>query len=171
MPRSTDFHTLATHAGRHAHPPGLRHAMATARRGVPSSITVKFLAKDSLRAPQSTAWWRRQLPDAGPTWDGCEFVFDAGCRNYDWLVVDLDTDTARYSGQGWINAFLSPTGEPYRFMVWAEDGDRQAPPAADTFRIRIWYEDGRDIVLYDNGPDQEIGGGQITVHRKGSPAN
>jgi len=54
---------------------------------VPSPITVKFLAKDSLRDPASQAWWRRQLPGTGQTWGDCTFVFDAACRDYDWLVV------------------------------------------------------------------------------------
>lgn len=38
---------------------------------------------------------------------------------------------------------------------------------ADTFRIKIWYEEGDlEIVVYDNGMDQEIGGGSIVVHTK-----
>jgi hypothetical protein len=46
---------------------------------------VKFLC-DGI---QTTAWrsWRRQLPDASPVVGGCEFVFDADSRDYDWLVV------------------------------------------------------------------------------------
>ena len=92
-------------------------------------------------------------------------------NSYDWLVIDPDTHAARLSGHGQINGFLSPTGEPYRFMVWAEDGDAQMPRADDTFRIRIWYEDSGDVVLYDNGPDQKLGGGQISVHRRKGPAN
>ena len=54
---------------------------------MPSPITVKFLAKDSLRDPGGQAWWRRQLPGAGDRWGNCRFVFDAACRDYDWLVV------------------------------------------------------------------------------------
>lgn len=105
-----------------------------------------------------------------------QFTFKAGELNfhangYDWLVIDPETNVARYSGYGRINGFTSPTGEPYRVMVWAQDGDAQAPPAADTFRIRVWYEDGGDVVLYDNGPDQAIGGGQISVHGRRGPAN
>jgi hypothetical protein len=43
-------------------------------------------------------------------------------------------------------------------MLWAGDDD------PDTFRIRIWYEDGGEIDVYDNGFDQEIGGGNINIH-------
>jgi hypothetical protein len=50
-------------------------------------------------------------------------------------------------------------------MLWATDGDNKNPPDDDTFRIRIWYEDGgSEIVVYDNGFDQAIGGGNIKVH-------
>jgi hypothetical protein len=44
-------------------------------------------------------------------------------------------------------------------MLWAGDGE------PDTFRIKIWYEDGDEIVVYDNGFDQAIGGGSIKVHK------
>ena len=47
----------------------------------------------------------------------------------------------------------------YKFMLWAVGGN------PDTFRIKIWYEeDGMENVVYDNGMDQEIGGGNIVVH-------
>ena len=50
----------------------------------------------------------------------------------------------------------------YRFMLWAGDD------APDTFRIRIWTEDqaGVETDVYDNGFDQEIGGGSIVIHTK-----
>jgi len=90
-----------------------------------------------------------------------EFVFEAGDLNfhsssYQGLVV-TGSDYARFKGLGTIN------GEgDYRFMVWAGDGD------TDTFRIRIWEEDerGTETDLYDNGFDQEIGGGSIVIHTK-----
>jgi hypothetical protein len=37
--------------------------------------------------------------------------------------------------------------------------------APDTFRIKIWYEDSDEVVVYDNGTEQEIGQGNIKVHR------
>jgi len=50
-------------------------------------------------------------------------------------------------------------------MLWGGGG--KASSGEDTFRIRIWYEDGGDeIVAYDNGMDQAIGGGNIVVHKK-----
>ena len=45
-------------------------------------------------------------------------------------------------------------------MLWATDG------TPDKFRIKIWYEEnGSEVVVYDNGMDQEIGGGSIVVHK------
>jgi hypothetical protein len=45
-------------------------------------------------------------------------------------------------------------------MIWA--GDKYP----DTFRIRIWEEDefGNETDVYDNGFDQDIGGGSIVIH-------
>ena len=87
-----------------------------------------------------------------------EFQFKAGDLNfhstsYDWLVV-TGSDFAKFKGSGTING----QGD-YKFQIWAGDND------PDTFRIKIWYEDGGgEVVVYDNGPDQEIGGGSIVVH-------
>ena len=45
-------------------------------------------------------------------------------------------------------------------MIWAIDGD------PDTFRIKIWYEDGSsEVIVYDNGFNQPIGGGSILIHK------
>jgi hypothetical protein len=88
-----------------------------------------------------------------------EFQFKAGdlnfhSTNYDWLVV-TGSDYARFKGTGTING----EGE-YKFMVWA--GDREP----DTFRIKIWEEvEGVETVVYDNGMDQGIGGGNVVVHK------
>ena len=88
-----------------------------------------------------------------------EFQFRAGDLNfhsssYDWLVV-TGSDYARYKGTGTING----EGE-YKFMIWAGDDED------DTFRIKIWEEDesGNETVIYDNGFDQVIGGGNIVIH-------
>ena len=83
---------------------------------------------------------------------------------YDWLVVNRSGSNAQFKGSGTINGASAPTGEDYRFMIWAADGS--ASDTADTFRIRIWYEDGDlELVVYDNGGVQPIGGGNITVHK------
>jgi PKD repeat protein len=91
-----------------------------------------------------------------------EFQFKAGDLNfhsdtYEWLVVNQAGTNAQFKGSGTIN------GEgDYKFMLWAGDDD------PDTFRIKIWEEDdlGNETVVYDNGFDQEIGGGSIKVHTK-----
>lgn len=89
-----------------------------------------------------------------------EFGFKAGDLNfhstsYEWLVV-TNSDDAKFKGSGTING-----GGDYKFMLWAGDGE------PDTFRIRIWEEDettGEEIEIYDNGFNQEIGGGSIVIH-------
>ncbi len=90
-----------------------------------------------------------------------EFVFKAAALNfhsthYDWLVVNQGGTRAQFKGSGTINGM----GD-YKFMLWAGDGD------PDTFRIRIWWEEnGTEHVVYDNGSDQAIAGGQIVIHTK-----
>ena len=87
-----------------------------------------------------------------------QFSFKAGDLNfysneYEWLVVNQNGANAQYKGFGTVN------GEGgYKFMLWAGDGE------VDTFRIKIWYEDGGEVVVYDNGFDQPVGGGNIVVH-------
>ena len=93
-----------------------------------------------------------------------QFVFQAGGLNfhsntYEWLVV-TGSNYARFKGAGTINGANAETGQPYQFMIWARDG------SPDTFRIKIWYEDGEEVLVYDNGMDQSIGGGQIIVHTR-----
>jgi PKD repeat protein len=82
---------------------------------------------------------------------------DFHSTSYEWLVVTgTGSDYARFKGSGTING----AGD-YKFMIWASDKD------ADTFRIRIWEEDeatGVETEVYDNGFDQEIGGGSIVIH-------
>ncbi len=87
------------------------------------------------------------------------FQFTAGdlrfqSTNYQWLVVA--GTRAQFKGVGTIN------GEGcYQFMLTADDG------SPDTFRIKIWYEvDGVEVVVYDNGSQQALGGGSIVVHNK-----
>ena len=89
-----------------------------------------------------------------------EFQFKAGdlnlhSSNYEWLVVNQNGANAQYKGTGTVNGAGN-----YGFMIWAGDG------GTDTFRIKIWDKDAADTVVYDNGFDQAIGGGQIIVHQK-----
>jgi hypothetical protein len=82
-------------------------------------------------------------------------------------VVNQGGTNAQFKGSGTVNGDPAPTGEAYKFMLWATDGAHKDPAEADTFRIKIWYEDGDDeIAVYDNGFDQPIGGGNIVVHSK-----
>jgi hypothetical protein len=98
-----------------------------------------------------------------------EFNFKAGVLNfhsdtYQWLVVNQDGTNAQYKGAGTINGDVAPNGRAYKLMLWAGDLD---PAGDDTFRIKIWYEaGGSEVVVYDNGFYQAIGGGNIVVHTK-----
>jgi PKD repeat protein len=84
--------------------------------------------------------------------------------SYQWLVVNREGTRAQFKGDGTINGAPSLTGDNYRFKLWATDGD--ALGVVDTFRIKIWDEDdnGVETIVYDNGFDQPIGAGSITVH-------
>jgi len=99
-----------------------------------------------------------------------EFQFQTGGFNfhstaYEWLLVSKDQLTAQFKGSGTVNGALAPDGSAYKFMLWAGDGT--GDNGADTFRIKIWWEaDSVENVVYDNGFDQEIGGGSIVVHTK-----
>jgi hypothetical protein len=85
------------------------------------------------------------------------FVFRAGgfrfiSQDYDWLVVTR-SNYAKYKGTGTING-----SGAYKFQIWAGDDD------PDTFRIKIWTDNGSEELVYDNGMDQELGGGRIRIH-------
>ncbi len=92
-----------------------------------------------------------------------QFQFKAGGLNfhsseYDWMV--LAGAKAMYKGTGTIN-----NAGTYKFIITAGDG--QISRGTDTFRIKIWYEDnGNEIIVYDNGTDTPLGGGQIKIHQK-----
>ena len=94
-----------------------------------------------------------------------EFNFKAGPLNfkstsYEWLVITANQTSANYKGSGTINGNLAPNGLGYNFKIWAKD------LSTDTFRIKIWYEtSGVETVVYDNGTDQAIGGGNVQIHQ------
>jgi hypothetical protein len=96
-----------------------------------------------------------------------EFQFKAGDLSfhsgaYDWLVVNQGSTNAQFKGSGTINGGWAPNGDAFKFMLWAKDLD---PDGRDSFRIRIWYEAGDgEAVVYDNGFEQPIGGGNIVIH-------
>lgn len=88
------------------------------------------------------------------------FKFTAGdlhfkSTDYEWLVVS-GSDMAQFKGTGTINDAGS-----YSFKIWVADGE------PDTLRIRIWSNTASgEVVIYDNGVQQAIGGGQIVIHAK-----
>ena len=90
------------------------------------------------------------------------FVSQAGgfsfySDHHEWLVVEGNSH-AILKGTGTLNGANATTGHPYQFILWVGDSD------PDTFRIKIWYEDDGDVLVYDNGQGQPIGGGQIVIH-------
>lgn len=56
-------------------------------------------------------------------------------------------------------------GEEWWCWSRAQRAVRLSEP--DTFRIKIWTETGRaETIIYDNGMNQPIAGGNIVVHTK-----
>jgi hypothetical protein len=77
-------------------------------------------------------------------------------NNYNWLVVSQDGKGAQLKGSGTINGKGN-----YQFMLYAADG------TPDTFHIKIWFEEnGENNIIYDNGTDQPIDGGNIIIQNK-----
>jgi hypothetical protein len=102
----------------------------------------------------------RSVPD-GQT----QFTFIAGdlrfhSTAYEYLLVNKGDSRAQFKGSGTING----AGD-YRFMIWATDGDLDGG-GLDTFRIRIWEQltGGVEYTIYDNGTDQVLSGGSVTIH-------
>lgn len=92
-----------------------------------------------------------------------EFQFHAAGMNfhshtYEWLVIA--GSLAKYKGTGTIN------GEGnYGFMITARDGQIGGGGGVDTFRIKIWVDGDETQVVFDNGADTTLNGGQITIHK------
>jgi hypothetical protein len=82
--------------------------------------------------------------------------------SYHWLVVNQAGTNAQFKGDGTINGEACPTGENYKFMIWATDND---PSDDDTIRVRIWWEDDNEDEhdVYDCDTTF-LGGGNIKVH-------
>lgn len=101
----------------------------------------------------------KYLPgDATPA-GSVEFQLSEGNLNFksgafEWLVELRDNFTI-LKGWGTVNGVGN-----YQFLLWAADDK------PDSFRIKIWYQEGGvDYVLYDNGDNQPISGGSITIHK------
>jgi hypothetical protein len=116
-----------------------------------AKATFGFVAKyqKGARVPQGSTKFQFKVAD---------LKFESA--SYDWLVV-TGGNYARFKGSGTINGSPAPNGQDYQFMLWAGDG--RGKNGEDTFRIKIWREDTGHVV-YDNGMNQAIGGGQIRVH-------
>ena len=123
-----------------------------------SSPEEAYYADPSLTGKATFGFVSKYQKGANVPTGNTEFQFKVADLNfkstsYDWLVV-TGGDYAMFKGVGTIN-----NEGVYKFMIWAGDND------PDTFCIKIWYEeDNNEIVVYDNGMDQEIGGGSIVVH-------
>lgn len=79
--------------------------------------------------------WRRQLPEARPVIGNCEFVFNAGSRDYDWLVV--------------YDRFPRVCGE--RFSKWREE---LACPPEQTIFVTV---EPSSIKFYEPGFLRQFG--------------
>jgi hypothetical protein len=115
--------------------------------------TFGFVSKYKKGANVPTGYTEFQFHAAG-------FNFHSG--TYEWLVVNQGGTNAQFKGEGTVNGGLDPNGNAFKFMLWAGDD------SPDTFRIRIWWEDidGTENDVYDNGVNQDIGGGSIVIHTK-----
>ena len=58
-------------------------------------IRVKFISRVKLPDGNIGDTYTRRFPDGEPVLNGCRFIFDRDCRDYDWLAVydDLPRDT------------------------------------------------------------------------------
>jgi hypothetical protein len=76
----------------------------------------------------------------------------------EWLIVDPGRGTASFRGTGRI------TGEAgsFGYRVDLEEGQHDG-----VVRIRIWRGDDESDLVYDNGIDQIIGGGSVTIRNIG----
>jgi hypothetical protein len=103
-----------------------------------------------------------------------EFQFKAGDLNfhstvYEWLVVA--GAKAQYKGSGTINGAGN-----YGFLLTATDSEINGDGDVDKFRIKIVDKDAGESVVYDNkmgesddmdaADPQEIGGGNIVIHKE-----
>ena len=95
-----------------------------------------------------------------------EFTFDPANLDFHstgFSSLDFAAGIAEIQGSGTINGKKAPDGKDYMFTAWA--GDSVGTNGADTFQIKIWYGSGADeTVVYDNGTNQDIGGGSIVFH-------
>ncbi|MBM9604850.1 glycosyltransferase family 10 domain-containing protein [Desulfopila inferna] len=92
-------------------------------------MIVKFMHR-GFRKSRPISTLLRQFPGMNPVWGHCSFIFDADCRDYDWLVVYHDLPR----NNGLINEerlacprerTMLLTGEPSTITVYGTDYLRQ----------------------------------------------
>lgn len=121
-----------------------------------------YMADETLSGKATFGFVSKYKKGAVKPTGNTEFQFQVADVNfhssdYTWLVVNQAGHNAQYKGVGTIN------GEGnYGFMLWG--GDYSNSP--DTFRIKIWDQDNADVVVYDNGVSQALGGGNIMIKTK-----
>jgi PKD repeat protein len=128
------------------------------------SAAGSYIPDDTLEGMANFGFVSKYKKGANVPTGQTEFQFHVADLNfhsseYDWLVVNQNGTNAQFKGSGTINGDPSPTGEDFKFMLWA--GDKNP----DTFRIKIWYEEDGEVVVYDNGFEQEIESGSIVIHK------
>lgn len=90
----------------------------------------------------------QSTPAGNTKFDVAGIAFNSS--SYEWLVVS--GSSATWSGKGTVNGAGN-----YTFTATAVDG-------ADAFRIRIW-DPVSNTVVYDTIANQNLGGGNITIHK------
>lgn len=105
-----------------------------------------------------------------------EFQFQVGNLDFHsgtYTVLTISGNQAQYRGSGTINGANDSSGNPYKFILTAKDGNMQGWKGTitpDGFRMKI--TDSSGTVIYDNllgatddlGNTQTIAGGSIVIH-------
>lgn len=66
---------------------------------------------------------------------------------------------AQFKGYGTVNG----DGE-YGFLMTAVDGQSNGGGGVDKLRLKVW-DRATHAIIYDNGVDTPLDGGQITIHK------
>ena len=128
-----------------------------------TSPTGAYVANASATGKATFGFVSKYLKGATVPSGNTEFHFQAGSLNfnstaYQWLVIS-GTCKAQFKGTGTING-----GGSYTFILTAYDGERCASPGSDTFRLQITDNNNNGALVYDNGTDEAIGGGDVQIH-------
>lgn len=97
------------------------------------------------------------VPTGNATFQFQDGSFSLSSTSYQWLVVS-GACKAQLKGSATVNG----TGS-YAFLITAIDGSLCSNPGPDTFRLQV-TDNSTGNTVYDNGTDQSLGGGSITIH-------